>query len=166
MDAMPITMMDHGLSFHDTTQVLQWHLLAMFAPSFLTSKFINRYGAINVVFLGILINFIGICIALAGTDYLNFWISLFLIGVGWNLMFLAGVGVIATISDDIRPAAEGASNAILVVCFAISAPIASVILFQLGWSYVSGYAALLLFAALVVVLTKRRAIATNQGELA
>ena len=81
-------------------------------------------------------------------------------------MFLAGVGIIATISDDIRPAAEGASNAVLVVCFAISAPIASVILFQLGWFYVSAYAAALLAAALVVVLAKRRAIISNQGELA
>ena len=152
MDAMPIAMLHHGFNFDHTTEVVQWHLLAMFAPSYLTGKLVNHLGAKPVIFIGIFVNFVGICFALTGTEYYNFWTSLFLIGLGWNLMFLAGISIIATISDDMRPAAEGASNAILVVCFAISAPIASIILFQLGWFFVSIYALILLSCALLAVL--------------
>ena len=162
MDAMPITMMAHDFHFEHTTQVLQWHLLAMFAPSYFTGKLIDRFGARCVVLVGIVLNAVGVGAALIGTDFHNFWIALFLIGLGWNLMYLAGVGVIATIADDLRPAAEAASNAILVICFAISAPIASIILFQFGWMYVSLYALMQLGVVLIISL-KFKAHSTNQN---
>jgi len=164
MDAMPITMLNHSLNFDHTTHVLQWHLLAMFAPSYITAKLINHFGVRFVVLNGIVINAIGVGFALGGTEFYNFWLALFFIGLGWNLMYLSGVGIIATTPDDIRPTAEGYNNTVLVTCFAISAPIASVILFQFGWVFVSLYALILLCAALIPVLTTKYVAVAESRE--
>ena len=107
MDGMPITMLENNMDFSDTTAVLQWHMLAMFAPSYLTSRLIEKYGISITVFVGIGLNIMGLTSALAGVEFHHFWIGLFAIGLGWNLMYLGGTNLLTHITESEKPKAEG-----------------------------------------------------------
>ena len=147
MDAMPITMLDHQLNFSDTASVLQWHMLAMFAPSFLTAKAIEKYGVSPLILSGITLNVIGLMSALQGVELHHFWLGLFMIGLGWNFMYLGGTNLLTRIPVQYKSQAEGLSNLVIMSCFALSAPLAAYILIQFGWSMVSYFSLMLLLVA-------------------
>ena len=91
MTATPIAMIEHcGHKLSDAKLVIQWHVVAMFAPSFFTGSLINYFGNLRVIGIGILFMFLSITIALLGTELIHFWLSMFFLGLGWNFMFVGG----------------------------------------------------------------------------
>jgi MFS family permease len=87
MAATPLAMQVCGLSFEDTAWVLQWHVIGMFAPGFVTGHLIKRFGVLTIMGVGVLLNVACISIALSGVDIHQFLLALFLLGVGWNFLF-------------------------------------------------------------------------------
>lgn len=79
---------------------IQWHVLAMFVPSFFTGKLIARYGKQPVTALGLLMIGAAGVLALMGLDIFHFWGSLILLGVGWNFGF---IGATALLTECYRP---------------------------------------------------------------
>lgn len=91
MTATPVSMheMDHH-SLHDTKWVIQSHILAMFVPSLFSGLLVARFGAIKIIMAGMLLMFA--CLV-AGYDQpllMHYWVSMVLLGVGWNFLFLGG----------------------------------------------------------------------------
>ena len=87
MAATPLAMQVCGLPFEDTAWVLQWHVIGMFAPGFVTGHLIKRFGVLSVMGVGVLLNIGCIAVALSGVDLHQFLIALFMLGVGWNFLF-------------------------------------------------------------------------------
>jgi predicted MFS family arabinose efflux permease len=87
MAATPLAMQQCGLSFDDAALVLEWHVIGMFAPGFFTGGWIKRFGALPVMAVGVALNLACIAIALSGVELHQFTAALFLLGVGWNLLF-------------------------------------------------------------------------------
>ena len=87
MAATPLAMQVCGLSFEDTGWVLQWHVIGMFAPGFVTGHLIKRFGVLSIMGVGVLLNIACIAVALSGVDLHQFLLALFLLGVGWNFLF-------------------------------------------------------------------------------
>ncbi len=87
MAATPLAMQQCGLSFDDAALVLEWHVIGMFAPGFFTGGWIKRFGTLPVMAVGVALNLACIGIALTGVDLHQFVVALFLLGVGWNLLF-------------------------------------------------------------------------------
>jgi predicted MFS family arabinose efflux permease len=87
MAATPLAMQQCGLSFDDAALVLEWHVIGMFAPGFFTGGWIKRFGTLPVMAVGVVLNLACIAIALSGVELHRFAIALFLLGVGWNLLF-------------------------------------------------------------------------------
>ncbi|NCV56487.1 MAG: MFS transporter, partial [Betaproteobacteria bacterium] len=73
--------------FSEAAFVLEWHVIGMFAPGFVTGHLIKRFGALPVMGVGVLLNFACIAVALSGTEIHQFVIALFLLGLGWNFLF-------------------------------------------------------------------------------
>ena len=90
MAATPLAMQVCGFGFDDAAQVLQWHVIGMFAPGFVTGHLIKRWGVLRVMGLGVVLNLLCVAIALAGVDWRNFGVALFVLGVGWNFLFTGG----------------------------------------------------------------------------
>ncbi len=88
MTSTPLAMAGCGFAFSDSTLVISAHIIGMFAPSFFTGNLIVRFGTLRIMLVGILINVICVSIDLAGLHFLNFAIGLFLLGLGWNFMFI------------------------------------------------------------------------------
>jgi len=100
MTSAPVAMVDCDHSITDATLGLQWHVLGMFAPSFITGSLIARFGIDRVAGCGLAIMAIGALIALSGISLTHFWLALILLGVGWNFAF---VGATALVTQCHRP---------------------------------------------------------------
>jgi MFS family permease len=87
MAATPLAMQQCGLSFGDAAVVLEWHVIGMFAPGFFTGHLIKRFGTLQIMAVGVVLNLLCIAIALSGVELHQFVIALFLLGVGWNFLF-------------------------------------------------------------------------------
>jgi len=87
MAATPLAMQVCGLPFEDTAWVLEWHVIGMFAPGFVTGHLIKRFGVLPIMGVGVLLNITCIAVALSGVDLHQFLLALFLLGVGWNFLF-------------------------------------------------------------------------------
>ncbi len=87
MAATPLAMQQCGLSFDDAALVLEWHVIGMFAPGFFTGGWIKRFGTLPVMAAGVVLNLACVAIALSGVELHQFTVALFLLGVGWNLLF-------------------------------------------------------------------------------
>ena len=104
MTGAPLAMVGCGFSVNEATLGIQWHVLAMFAPSFFTGKLIARYGKETIVAIGLVILIACAFVALNGIQLWNFWLSLILLGLGWNFGF---IGATAMVTDCYRPEEKG-----------------------------------------------------------
>ncbi|GEP06155.1 membrane protein [Methylobacterium oxalidis] len=100
MTAAPLAMHLCGLPQEDANLGLQWHVIAMYAPSFFTGRLIARLGAPRVVAAGLVLIAASAVVGLAGVDVAHFWLTLILLGVGWNFGF---VGASALVLECQRP---------------------------------------------------------------
>ena len=87
MAATPLAMQTCGLPFSSTAWVLEWHVIGMFAPGFFTGSLIQRFGALPVMGVGVLLNLACIAVALTGQSPDQFLLALCMLGVGWNFLF-------------------------------------------------------------------------------
>ena len=87
MAATPLAMQVCGYEFSDAAFVLQWHVIGMFAPGFVTGHLIQRFGVLTIMGVGVLLNLACVLVALSGQDLHQFTIALALLGVGWNFLF-------------------------------------------------------------------------------
>jgi predicted MFS family arabinose efflux permease len=100
MTSAPLAMKMCGLSVSDSNFGIQWHIVAMYGPSFFTGSLISRFGAPRIVAFGLSLEAIGAMIGLSGITAMHFWATLIVLGVGWNFSF---VGASALVLDTHRP---------------------------------------------------------------
>jgi MFS family permease len=100
MTAAPLAMKLCGHSQESSNLGLQWHVIAMYAPSFFTGRLITRYGAGAVVAAGLVLTGLSAAVGLTGIDVAHFWLTLVLLGIGWNFGF---VGASALVLECHRP---------------------------------------------------------------
>jgi MFS family permease len=72
----------------------------MYAPSFFTGRLISRFGAPRIVAAGLVLIAASAAIGLTGVDVAHFWLTLILLGLGWNFGF---VGASALVLECHRP---------------------------------------------------------------
>lgn len=100
MTAAPLAMVGCGHSVGDAALGIQWHVLAMFGPSFFTGRLIARFGKGKVTAFGLLLTALAAIVGLSGLSVAHFWIVLILLGIGWNFGF---IGATALVTDCYRP---------------------------------------------------------------
>ncbi|MCP4565199.1 MAG: MFS transporter [Bosea sp.] len=100
MTAAPIAMVACGHSVGEAALGIQWHVLAMYGPSFLTGRLIARFGKEKVTAFGLLLTALAAVVGLSGLSVAHFWITLILLGIGWNFGF---IGATALVTDCYRP---------------------------------------------------------------
>lgn len=156
MTSTPLAMDHYEHSFANTAWVIQWHALAMFAPSFVTGYIIRRLGAPQVIMIGIAINLAACLIALTGVDVWAFWVSLFLIGLGWNFMFIGGTTLATkTYTPAERNKVQGLNDFIVFSVVAMASLSSGFLHAYLGWQAVVIGVLPLLSAVLLAVLWLR-----------
>ncbi len=94
MTAAPLAMRLCGLSQEAANLGLQWHVIAMYAPSFFTGRLVSRFGASRIVFAGLALIAASAVVGLGGEEVGHFWLSLILLGIGWNFGFLGASALV------------------------------------------------------------------------
>ncbi|MEH3127248.1 MFS transporter [Agrobacterium cavarae] len=114
---------------------IQWHVLAMFGPSFFTGVLITRFGAEKVVAAGLVILMACAIVAHMGVELWNFWLALILLGAGWNFGF---IGATSIVSSSYRPheadKVQGFHDMILFGTVALSSFSSGQVFTAWGWS--------------------------------
>ncbi|HET7887069.1 MAG TPA: MFS transporter [Bradyrhizobium sp.] len=100
MTSAPLAMKMCGLSLSDSNFGIQWHIVAMYGPSFFTGSLIARFGAPRIVALGLLLEAGAAIVGLSGVTAMHFWATLMVLGIGWNFGF---VGASALVLETHRP---------------------------------------------------------------
>jgi len=100
MTSAPLAMKMCGLSISDSNFGVQWHIVAMYGPSFVTGALISRFGAPMIVAIGLLLEAAAATVGLSGITALHFWATLIILGIGWNFSF---VGASALVLETHRP---------------------------------------------------------------
>ena len=151
MTATPLAMTKgNGYPFSDAAFIIQWHALGMFAPSFITGSLIKRFGAVQIIFTGILLNFICIAINISGTELINYWFALVLLGVGWNFMFVAGTTMVTeTYQPAEKAIVQGVNDFLVFGTAALCSLLSGVLQTSFGWETVNLSAIPLLLIVLV-----------------
>jgi MFS family permease len=88
MTTTPLAIIDCGYGFADAAFVIQWHILAMFAPSFFTGHLIARFGVLRIMLAGTALLAGCVGVNLSGVGIWQFWAGLVLLGAGWNFIFI------------------------------------------------------------------------------
>jgi len=138
MTSAPLAMKLCGLSLSDSNFAIQWHIVAMYGPSFFTGALIARFGAPAIVALGLSLEALGATIGLSGITAPHFWMTLVVLGVGWNFGF---IGASALVLETHLPAERNkvqAFNDFLVFgTMALGSFSSGQILANYGWSAVN-----------------------------
>ena len=146
MTSTPIAMGVCGHPYGDAAFVISAHVVAMFAPSFITGPLVKRVGVLPLLTVGVLLNLAAIGIALEGIAVANFWWSLVTLGVGWNFLYIGGTTLLTqTYRPEERAKAQGANDSAIFILMAISSLTSGLIVTSAGWEKVN-YAALPLVA--------------------
>ncbi|HEV7802710.1 MAG TPA: MFS transporter [Burkholderiales bacterium] len=104
MTGTPLAMVACQHPFSAAAFVIQWHMVGMFAPSFVTGSLIKRFGLLPIMIVGAILMGACVTVSLLGVDVVNFWIALVLLGVGWNFMYL---GATTLLTETHTPAERG-----------------------------------------------------------
>ncbi|MED5608895.1 MFS transporter [Pseudomonas sp. JH-2] len=138
MNATPLAMQFCGLSLESSASVIQWHILGMFLPAFVAGPLVDLLGSRRVALLGIALLAASAGVALAGLDHGHFLASSLLLGMGWNLMLVAGTTLLGEgHGAEERGQAQGLmeqGNSLMAALMSFSS---GALITSLGWSAVN-----------------------------
>jgi MFS family permease len=138
MAATPLAMQVCGYPFSDAALVLEWHVIGMFAPGFFTGHLIKKFGTLQIMGVGVLLNFVCIAVALSGTDLSQFLIALFLLGVGWNFLFTGSTTLSMTAwRPEEKDRAQAAINFCVFATMAVTSFASGALVTTSGWDWLN-----------------------------
>ena len=157
MTSAPLAMRLHGHHQAAADEVIQWHVVAMYLPSFLTGRLITRYGAGKITAIGLLIIALAAIFGLAGTTITHFTAALVFLGLGWNFGFTGGSAmVLNTHRPEERARVQSLFDFLVFGSVAIGSFLSGGILMSYGWQVVCGLAIPPVLAALVALFKFRQ----------
>jgi MFS family permease len=158
MTAAPLAMHLHGHSQATANLGLQWHVIAMYAPSFFTGQLVARFGAPRVTAAGLILTAISALIGLSGTGVPEFWLMLIILGIGWNFGFLgASAWVLECHRPEEKTRVQSLNDFIVFGLMALGSFSSGGILGVYGWMTVLWVSFMpLTLAIAVLILFKRR----------
>lgn len=134
MVATPLAMHAHQLDFGHTAFVIQWHVVAMFLPSFFTGHLIHRFGVVAIIFVGVLLMLACIIVNFTGASIWHYWTALVLLGLGWNFMFIGGTTLLTDTHAETEKGKVQALNDVLVFTVVSVTALSSGAIFDtVGW---------------------------------
>lgn len=168
MAATPLAMQMCNHSYAAAMLVIEWHIVAMFAPAFGTGWLVSRLGVLPVMFLGVLLKLAAIAIAVSSVTVTAFWVSMVLVGIGWCFLFVGGTTLLTeTYTPAEKAKTQGVNDLLIYATMAGSSFTSGAILYKWGWITLNATALpLLAITALAILLlgaSRRRARAALQA---
>src|SRR5215467_1444781 len=152
MTSAPLAMVDCNHSVTDATLGLQWHVLGMFVPSFFTGNLILRFGAERVAAAGLGLLMLSAIVGISGISVAHFWISLTLLGVGWNFGFIGATTMVTEChTPNERNRVQSFNDFLVFGSLAIASFSSGKLLESFGWAAVNQMVFPVVLAALALL---------------
>ena len=153
MTSTPLAVVGCGYTTENAADIVSGHVLAMFAPSFVTGHLIARFGAEKIVATGLVILFGAGIVALMGTELENFFIALILLGVGWNFGFIGATTMLSeSHAPEERGRVQGLNDMIVFGCVTVASLASGGLMNCSGGDPAEGWTAVNLAMAPLLVL--------------
>ena len=137
MTAAPLAMHICGLSQENANLGLQWHVIAMYGPSFFTGRLIARFGARRVIAAGLAVTAASAAVGLTGVGVGHFWVTLALLGLGWNFGFVgASALVLECHRSEERTRVQSFNDFVVFGTMAVGSFSSGALLLSYGWDVV------------------------------
>lgn len=134
MTATPLAMRAQGFEMEQIAFIMQWHVLGMFAPSFVTGSLIARFGIPRILLAGTLLMAGTALVTNLGVSLAHFWVALVLLGIGWNFLFVGGSTLLSTVhSEAERGKVQGINDLVIFSLVAIGSLMSGALSYHLGW---------------------------------
>ena len=138
MAATPLAMAQCSHPFKSTALVLEWHVLGMFVPSFFTGSLIKRFGALPIMGVGVGLNALCIMVALSGVDLMQFLVALFVLGVGWNFLYIGGTTLFTqTYRPEEKTTAQAAMDTVVYTTMTVTSFSSGALVTTQGWTWLN-----------------------------
>ena len=139
-------------------RIIQWHVIAMFAPSFFTGSLISRFGIRSIMSAGLVLYLAGIIMALSGLQFWYYFATLFFVGLGWNFLYIAGTSLITLVAKpEERGRVQGVTDMTVFTAVACASLSAGIIHTIGGWQ-------VMIFVALLPISIIGLAIAMTRAN--
>jgi MFS family permease len=139
MTSAPLAMVGCGHSVTDATLGIQWHVMAMYAPSFITGSLIARFGVERVTALGLALILATAVVDISGTTVAHFWTGLVLLGLGWNFAFIGATTLVTQCHrPEERNKVQSFNDFLIFGSMALSSFSSGQMLSALGWEALNG----------------------------
>ncbi len=130
-----------GHTTEDAAFAIQWHVVAMFGPSFFTGSIVARIGANLTAGIGILLILLAAVANLAGITVTHFTVALILLGLGWNFGFVASTAMLAQAYRPEEAArVQGINEQVVFGANAVASISSGLLLSTIGWQPINGLA--------------------------
>ncbi len=157
MSSTPLAMHAHDHGLGNTSQVIQWHVVAMFLPSFFTGRLIDRFGIFAVLSVGVVLGFAAVAINLSGYGFLHFVAGLVALGVCWNFLFVGGTTLLTrTYEPEEKSRVQGVNDFIVFTFVTFTALSAGTLHHLFGWVVVNLTVVPLYVIVLVAIIVLHR----------
>ena len=138
MTSAPLAMVMCSHSVTDAALGIQWHVIGMYAPSFITGSLISRFGIRITMAAGLTLMLVAAAVGLSGIAIWNFWVALALLGVGWNFAFISATTLVTDChSPHERNKVQAFNDFLVFGSMAISSFSSGALLVNFGWSAVN-----------------------------
>ena len=158
MTSAPLAMVGCGHSVTDATLGIQWHVLAMYGPSFVTGSLAARFGVFRITAVGLGLLVLTAIVGMTGLSVAHFWAGLILLGLGWNLAF---IGATAMVTECYRPEertrVQSFNDFLIFGSMAVASFSSGQILAAFGWASINAvlFPTVAIAAALLIWLALR-----------
>ena len=157
MAPTPLAMTDHGHSEALASDVVRWHVVAMFAPSFFTGFLIARFGTVPIIAIGLALLIASALVAASGVSVHHFYAALIVLGVGWNFGFIGATNLLASaVSSDERAVVQGTNDTLIALAATLCVFASGAIVTGFGWTELALSSLPILAVALLWVLVPGR----------
>jgi MFS family permease len=137
---VPTTLAMIGCGFTEGVagDVIRWHVVAMFAPSFFTGFLIKRFGSTPVVTVGLSLLALAAIMGVLGLSAVNFYGSLALLGAGWNFSYIGATDMLSeAVTDSDKSVVQGVNDTMIALVSTICAFASGAVIAGLGWIVLS-----------------------------
>ena len=152
MAAAPLAMQMCAHPFNAAVLVIEWHIIAMFAPAFVTGWLIARFGVLQVMFAGVALMFAAVAVAVSSISVSAFWTAMVLVGVAWCFLFVGGTTLLTQCYHPAEKAkTQGIHDLLIYVTMGTTSVSSGAILYKHGWNALN-YSALPLLAVTTLAI--------------
>ncbi len=158
----PLAMEAYGYEGHLGADVIRWHVIAMFAPGFFTGSLIQRFGSTSIISVGFLLLIAAGLVAANGVSVMHFYLSLVLLGVGWNFGFIGGTHLLqSSVSKHERPLIQGVNDTIIAIASSVASLSSGALYAGFGWHELAMTTVVALLLAFVILMFGKRSVASS-----